>query len=207
MYALHASGFYYKSTISFAISLWIHYLFREFILNSLFFSQNHDEFTILFPKLLWMHYFFAKSIWIYYFLRDFTENSSFFFAYSLSVSRIHLESTFLWIDYLIRESTLIKLFFTRYLSKFTICFTYSLLNRYLFREFTLYQKSFSWINYFFRESILNSPSFRELNLNLLFLKLIFYELWLIHVIMTVFLCNRQISLPNHFVIVAVRHMV
>ena len=89
---------HYKITICLAISLWKHYLLREFSMNSLsaeqflfeftiffanspwipFFPRNHYKFTILFPKSLWIHYFFAKSIWILYLLRDFTLNSLFF---------------------------------------------------------------------------------------------------------------------------------
>ena len=44
------------STISFVISLWSHYIFREFTLNTLSVSRNYYEFTICSANLLWIHY-------------------------------------------------------------------------------------------------------------------------------------------------------
>ena len=63
---------HYEFTISFAISLWIHYLFREFTLNPLFFCG-----TTMYS--LWNHYETTmKSLLINHLLYDFTRNSSSF---------------------------------------------------------------------------------------------------------------------------------
>ena len=124
MNALSASWFHYVYTIRFANCPWIHYLLRDFALNSLsasrmvykfiicfslnslFVSQINLEITIFFCGItmnsLWNRYETTmKSIWIHFLLRDFSLSS-------LSFSRIHCEFTIyfensLWIHYLFRE--------------------------------------------------------------------------------------------------------
>ena len=120
--SLSASRLHYEFTICFANSPRIH-----------FFLLNHYKFAM---KSLWNHYETTmESLWIHHLLRDFTRNSSSFsrihylyrefsmnslfaswflfeftisIANSLSVSRIHLESTvlLLWMHYLFRLFTI-----------------------------------------------------------------------------------------------------
>ena len=53
-------------------SLWIHYLFREYTINSLYDSRSYYEFTMCFATLLLIHYLFLKYTilltltWIYF---------------------------------------------------------------------------------------------------------------------------------------------
>ena len=90
--SLSISWFHHESTIYFAISLWIHFIFREFTLKTLFVSRFYYEFTILFAKSLRIHLLFRDSIFntlsvsryllIHYLFRLFT-------IQSLFVSLIH----------------------------------------------------------------------------------------------------------------------
>ena len=87
-----------KFTICFANFPWIHYLPRDFSWNLLSFSRIHyllREFTLNPLSFFRNDYEFAmKSILIHYLFRELT----IFFANSLSVSRIHLESTILFVE-------------------------------------------------------------------------------------------------------------
>ena len=90
--------------------LWIHYLFRYFTLNSLSYSLNHYEFTSCFAKSIQIHYLFRKFT-----LNPFFPAKSLWMNYLLSVS--------LWIYYIFREFTTVST--SRFLFEFTIFFAYS----------------------------------------------------------------------------------
>ena len=112
---------HYKITMNSPHSSRLHYLFREFSLNSLSFSQIHLEstffcimtmnsltasrFTVNTLSFSRIHYFFLQIFYeITICCAIFSFNSLFFFANSLSVTRIHFESTIwfgkpLWIRF------------------------------------------------------------------------------------------------------------
>ena len=141
--------------------LWIHYFFREINLDSQSASQFDFEFTIFFPKSLSIHYFlqnqfgfticFAISLWIHS-----------IFSNSLSVLRIHLESTILfkplWFWY---EITMKSLWI-----------------HYLLHAFNKNSSSFSRMHYLFRKFSMNSLFFPEFTLNSLSASLFQYEYYL-----------------------------
>ena len=129
----------------------------------------------------------------------------------MSVSRIHLESIFsLWINNLLNDFTMNSLSVSRNHCEFTIYFENPLLINHLFRDISLNSQfvwlihytskiilgDSAWINYSFRESTLNSLSISRTQFesavfiaNLL--RIMSHNLWLIHVIMTVFFRHRQ----------------
>ena len=127
--SVSASRFHYEFTICFAISLWIHYLFREFTLNPLF------------P---------ANSLWIHYLLCEFTMNSK-------SFSRLYfkfiilIENT-LWTSYFLPAFTMNSLSFSGIYYEFTICFAN-------FNEFTLFLELPMNLLFFFLREIMNWLSF------------------------------------------------
>ena len=126
-----STQFFRESTNCFAKSLWIryeismnslffswfhwefiiftqfNYLFREFTMNPLSFSRNHNEFTILFSLSLWVHYLFRESSMDTLFVTRYLSKFTICFAKSLlnryllceftihrkSISWIWLEST------------------------------------------------------------------------------------------------------------------
>ena len=112
---------HYKITMNSPHSSRLHYLFREFSLNSLSFSQIHLEstffcimtmnsltasrFTVNTLSFSRIHYFFLQIFYeITICCAIFSFNSLFFFANSLSVTRVHFESTIwfgkpLWIRF------------------------------------------------------------------------------------------------------------
>ena len=126
-------------------------LLRDFSLNSLSFSQIH----FLFRKLSMNS---SSNSW---FLFEIT----FFFANSLSVPRIQLESIFyfvisLWIHYLFREFPMNSLFFCG-TTMYSLWNHYettmkSLLINHLLYDLTRNSSSFSRIHYRFPEFPLNS---------------------------------------------------
>ena len=224
--SLSVSRIHLGSTILFAKSLWIHYLFHElsmnflsaprflfestfFFANSLSFTRIHlesfllprsrDKFTIFFAISLWIHYLFRQLtknlLWIYYLLRDFTKNlSSFsrilylfreFFMNSLSSLNSH---SFSRIHYLFREFTLNSLSFLRNHDEFINRFILSLWIKYLLRDFTMNRLSFSWFHYeftiyfaislwihFFMISLWINYSFRDCTMNSLSISWLHYE--------------------------------
>ena len=118
------------SIIFFANSLRIHYLFREFTYDSLFrdftidllsISWNHDEFPLIFANSLWIHYLFREFVWIHDLFLEFTLN--------YPSSRIHSEFPIC--------------------SEFTICFANSLWILDFLCEFTSNSLSFSRIHFWF----------------------------------------------------------
>ena len=144
---------HYRFTIYFAISIWIHYLIPEITMNTLFFSRNeiwihnllrnltlnslssfrnHYQYNIYLQNQFWFTICFAISLWIHS-----------IFSNSLSVLRIHLESTILfkplWFWY---EITMKSLWI-----------------HYLLHAFTKNSSSFSRMHYLFRKSSMNSLFF------------------------------------------------
>ena len=119
-------------------SLWIHYLFREFTVNSLFFREfiwTHylfQEFTMNLHSFSCNHYefcvCFAKSLWIHYFFQETTMNSMSIF------SRIHVNS--LSFSLIVREHTFDSLSFLPVNFEFTKFFVKSLWIQYVFSVFT-----------------------------------------------------------------------
>ena len=59
-YSAHGLWIHY----TFADSLWIPFLFREFTINSLFIPRTTDDSIICVTNLLWIYYFFANSLFI-----------------------------------------------------------------------------------------------------------------------------------------------
>ena len=130
-------------TIVFPNSLWIHYLFREITINSLSFPQIYYDFTHCFRKFTLNELFFLLRI--HYLFREFTMDW-------LSISRRHYRSVIfvikkLWIHYLLRESTTIRVFLISHANslrihqrihfEFTINFAISLWIYHLSGEFTM----------------------------------------------------------------------
>ena len=112
------------------VSLWIHYLFREF--------------TIRIATPLWIHYLFhyefalnplfsAKPQLIHFLLRELTLNSL-------------ISAKSLWIYYLFRDNTLNLLSVSRNQYEFTICFANGRRIHYLLRDLTRNSSSFSRIH-------------------------------------------------------------
>ena len=138
MNSLSASRFTMNTLYFSSNSPWIHFL-----------PPNHYDFTIFFPKSLWIPYFFAKSICTYYLLRDFSLKSLSFsgihylFPELPIFSRMHLESTFS------REITMNSLYSSRYHFDSTICFVISLWIRYHFHEINVNSLSISRFYYEF----------------------------------------------------------
>ena len=126
------SRLYYLFTICFAILLGIHHLFREFTIRFANSPWIHCSATMIHYLLrvsLWIHYLFREfticiviSLWILYLFSESTLNSL-FFAKPLLI-RYEITMTSLWIHYRFRVITI---------------------KSYLYREFTIHQKSFSWI--------------------------------------------------------------
>ena len=127
-------------------SIWNHYEFREFSINSLSASGFLFEFSICFANSLFssqIHYEYIFYLEIHYeynncfanslFFHDFTRNSSFF-------SRLIIcFANFLWIHYLFREFILNPLFSAKSLSFY-----------YLFRDSTLNSLSYSQNHFFMK---------------------------------------------------------
>ena len=97
-----------------------HYFFREINLNSLSASRFHYKFTICFANSPWIHHLFSKVTINTLSFSGIHYEFTIFFANSLSVSRIHVEFTFL------RETTMNSLSFPLFHFKFTILFPKSL---------------------------------------------------------------------------------
>ena len=109
----------------------MHYLFREFIMNSLSFSRNSYKFPI----------YLMNSLRFSYRLRKVTIDS-------LSIRRIRDESIIHWIIlYQLREFNLELFSFSR---------IHQLGIYRLFREFTVYSWSILWINHEFITYFANS---------------------------------------------------
>ena len=106
---------HYKFTISYVNSLWNYYLFCKndidplylswtnyeftmFVVISITISCNHSEFTINFENLLWLHSFMR----IHYKLTIFVVKSTIIFV-----------ANKLWIHFLLHESTINHLLFSR----------------------------------------------------------------------------------------------
>ena len=131
MKSLSASWFFFEFTTCFAISLWIHCLFREFTLNPFF-----------------------RWITMNYLLRNFPLNSlsysqnryefSIFFANLLSVSRLVHKKHYLLDDFNMNSPS-----FPQFNLEFTIYFVISLRIHYIYREFILNTRSVSRIYYEF----------------------------------------------------------
>jgi len=145
---------HHGSIICFTNLLWINFLFREFIMDSLSFSRIHYQFTI----------YLANSLLINYFFRELTLNSLSpeFTMDPFSFERIHYRFTIylanlLWIHYLLREFTRDSLFFRAFTLnpssslrihyKITISFANSLGIHYLIRQSAILSVSRS-IHYF-----------------------------------------------------------
>ena len=109
---------FFEICISFAFSLWIHYLFHEIII---FFANLINEFSL-------------DSLSASWFLFEFR----LFFANSLSVSLIH---------YPFRDSTMNSLSITWFHQEYTMCFAILLWIHYLRRDFTRNSTSLSRIYY------------------------------------------------------------
>ena len=156
--------------------LWKHYLFRNFTTNSLSVSRFQHESTI----------YFGNSLW------------------TLSFSHFHYEFTILFAKSLLiydlfRDISVNSLFVSLIHYEIAICFVNLLYNKNHFRGFGLNQLFFPRINsefiIYFANSIWICSPYSEF----------FYELWLIHVIMTAFLRNRQklyVTDRNHYVIIS-----
>ena len=108
MKSLSISQSYFEFIFYLRILLWVHSVFDEFTMNSLFILRPPYEYTWCFANSLWFHYlyrefslYFADSLWIQLVFRKHTcctLNSlsihSIFRAYtlnSLSLARIHYE--------------------------------------------------------------------------------------------------------------------
>ena len=148
----------YKSTIVFPNSLWIQYLYPEFFMNKLSFSENS----------LWIHYFnifFVKILWIHFQFRKLSVSP---IDYVLTIFALnHYESTIPF-----RENTIHPLSLSRIRNlppkftmnpreeyKFTIFFAKSLWIHYLPRinyGFMIFFAKSLWIHYLCCEIILNS---------------------------------------------------
>ena len=135
----------------------MHYLLRDFTLNSLSFSRTQYKYNI----------FSANSLWIYYMLREFNIHYIFrgFTLNLLSIKRIHREFTVSRIQYNYALS-ISRIYFESTISRFhfecTIFFPKSLFGefnkriRYLFREFSLNSVFYSRFHSDFTISIANS---------------------------------------------------
>ena len=165
----HFSPNHYAFTFSYAKSLYstqlsfarINFLFHDFTGNSVSFSRNHYEYTILDPKSIWIHYLrrefpicFVILLWIHYLCRDFT-------MHTLSASQFYYEFTIwfpksLWINYPRPEINLYSISFSWMSSGFTICFANSPWNHYFFVISI-------WIFYLLREFTRNSSSFSRIH--------------------------------------------
>ena len=161
--------------IFFAISFWIHYLFREFTgnlwsssriqymlselsmnslssLNSLSFSQNDYLFRLRFTIFFTLDSIFTrKSLWMHYLYGE-INIFTIWFAISLSFSQIHLKSIIffafsLWIHYLFRDFARNSSYFSR--------IPYSLREFSMNSLFSLNSLSFLRIHYLFRKFTLN----------------------------------------------------
>jgi hypothetical protein len=150
---LFFSRTYFEFTISFAYSLWILYLFREFTINSLSHWQIHYGSIIFFANFEFT-ISFGYSLWILYLFREFTINS-------LSQWQIHFGSIIFFANLrdslFVREFTLYLLSLSRIYygsinfslidPEYTISFANSLSIHYLFRELTMNTLSSSPIRY------------------------------------------------------------
>ena len=158
---------HHEITIGFVIFLWIHYLLRDFTMNSLpvsrihlesVFSLNHYELTICFAISLWIHYLIPKI----------AMNSRCF-------SRFHYEFTIVFAKSLwVRFEITWKPLWNQY--EFSIFFAYLLSvsrlfhkNHYLLDDFNMNSPQFNLeftiyfvislrIHYIYREFILNTRS-------------------------------------------------
>ena len=136
----------YKFIIYFANSIWIHYHFWEFYMNTLFFTRSHyefiffiaywvqihvmfREFTIDFANVPLssknslssrIHYHYLFWLWIYYLFRKFT----FLFANSLSFSRLNYKFTFFFKEFTIYFANQVRILVvvSRIFYKFTLFF-------------------------------------------------------------------------------------
>ena len=143
MDSLSASRYHYEHTIYFMITILsasrFYYEFAmdtiniKFTLNSLSYSRNHYDYTILDPKSIWIHYLLRQVTLNRHFLGEITLNSLSFWEITinpLSASQFSFEFTIffaisLWSHYLIREITMNSRFFSRFHYKFTIFFANS----------------------------------------------------------------------------------
>ena len=124
---------HFRFIICYANSLFIHYHFREFTLNSKF----SREFTMNSLSVIRIHYrfitFFANSLWFHYHFRKRNMNW-------LSVKRNHFEfaiyfANILLNHYLSCEFIMNLLFFSRKYCEFTICFLNLVWTHYFYRRF------------------------------------------------------------------------
>ena len=133
--SLSDSGF----TMNARFVSWIHYLFREFLMNSLSASRLYYEFTLNSLLFSRFHYafiiLFAKSLWIHYLFRAINMNS-------LSASRIH---------YLFREFSMNSQW-----NHYTINMNLLSISQFLF-GFHIFAR----INYLFREFLESNITFAE----------------------------------------------
>ena len=123
------SRIHFEYAISFVYFRWIHYLFREFTLTSLFTSRMY-----LNPLFLsWIHYKFA-------FLFKFT----IYFADWIRIG-------------FFGEETMNSLLVSRIIYELSLFFCEFTINSIFFHESTLNQLSFSQINYEYTVNFANSP--------------------------------------------------
>ena len=157
-FSLRINHLFRECTISFAISLWIHSIFSnslffpEFTLNSLFASLFQYEYYLFreftlnpqfFAYPLWFRYVITiKSLKIYHFFREFT---------------VCLANS-LWIHYLLRNFSLISLFFPE--------FTFNSISASRFEyEFTISFANSPGYHFFTRNhQLMNSLCFCEINM-------------------------------------------
>ena len=124
----------YEFTFCFAISLWIHYLFLEITMNSLFISKINLPLSLEF--LFKFIIFLANSPWIHS-----IPQNHYGFTISFAIS--------LWSHHLLHEFNLDSLFYSQNHHEYTIFFAKSISYHYLFREFILNPVSFSQNHYKF----------------------------------------------------------
>ena len=148
----------------------IHYLSREYTLDSLSFVRIHNEFTIFFAKLLRIHCLY----------REFSENS-------LDVSRIHNNFGWcfaytLWIQYVFHGFTMNSLFFSRIHYRFTINFANILWIHLFFanslpnQELTIFNANSLYFFVFIANLVRIHVLFREFTIYSLFFSRIYYQI-------------------------------
>ena len=125
------------------------FLFHEFTMNSLSFSQIHYKFTIFFAiffgNIQWILYLFAKSLKLYYLFDEFTMNflclrisyeSIIFFVNFQSMSQIHYQPIIVFANshnlgqYTTTSQSCSRISYSLSISRikfeFTFCFAYRL---------------------------------------------------------------------------------
>ena len=143
MNSLFITRNHYDFIFFFANLLWIHFLFHEFIMKSLYCSRNY------YAKLLFT-FKFAKALWLNLIFDDFTMNS-------LSFSRIYYEFIFLFLKSLFfhflfgYESLVFLLSYNSFAFCFGIHYEFPILLwiHLIFSDFTINSLSLSQMYYKF----------------------------------------------------------